>query len=271
MTEAEWRHAHERVGALAHAAQSRLDRLDHIVRLGGCCVMLADTAGVAIEWRGLAGDEADLRRLGLIPGATWSESVAGTNGIGTCLVEKRPLSVQGDEHFFITNGSMSCVAAPVFDHRGQMAAVINISVYGNGQDGVLLGYARMIASETAAQIQEDHFRQSFPRARIVLLDEKHRSGFLAVDGDDLVVGASAAARGALRISDADIAAGIPARDLLEGAVTSRTDLDETQRAALRRALARAKGNVSRAAFELGVSRATLKRKLSHYGVRPRDG
>ena len=40
------------------------------------------------------------------------------------------------------------------------------------------------------------------------------------------------------------------------------DLDQAERAALQRALARGDGNVSAAAAALGISRATLHRKLN---------
>ncbi len=42
---------------------------------------------------------------------------------------------------------------------------------------------------------------------------------------------------------------------------------EAERAALQRALARAGGNVSAAAQQLGISRATLHRKLARFGIR----
>jgi transcriptional regulator of acetoin/glycerol metabolism len=44
------------------------------------------------------------------------------------------------------------------------------------------------------------------------------------------------------------------------------DLDEAERAALRRALSRTQGNVSKAADVLGLSRATLHRKLKRFNL-----
>ena len=33
-------------------------------------------------------------------GHRWSEESVGTNGIGTCLVEQRALTIHRDQHFF---------------------------------------------------------------------------------------------------------------------------------------------------------------------------
>jgi transcriptional regulator of acetoin/glycerol metabolism len=54
---------------------------------------------------------------------------------------------------------------------------------------------------------------------------------------------------------------LPASDLLGGTSSPARDLDQAERAAVQRALARSDGNVSAAAEALGISRATLHRKL----------
>ncbi|TIS71510.1 MAG: sigma-54-dependent Fis family transcriptional regulator, partial [Mesorhizobium sp.] len=59
---------------------------------------------------------------------------------------------------------------------------------------------------------------------------------------------------------------IPAADLLGWAEQGPECLAEAERGVLQRALARADGNVSAAAQALGISRATLHRKLSRLDV-----
>ncbi|TIM68789.1 MAG: sigma-54-dependent Fis family transcriptional regulator, partial [Mesorhizobium sp.] len=58
----------------------------------------------------------------------------------------------------------------------------------------------------------------------------------------------------------------PARDLLGWAENRPEVLAEAERSVLQRALARADGNVSAAAQALGISRATLHRKLNRLDV-----
>jgi transcriptional regulator of acetoin/glycerol metabolism len=57
---------------------------------------------------------------------------------------------------------------------------------------------------------------------------------------------------------------LPAGDLIGG--RGEDDLGRSERAVLQRALARAGGNVSAAAAALGLSRATVHRKLKRLGL-----
>ncbi|RAI32660.1 GAF domain-containing protein, partial [Rhodoplanes roseus] len=93
------------------AAEASLDQLFSAVGAAGCCVLLADSDGVPVERRGEAGDDATFEDWGLWPGALWSEATEGTNGIGTCVIERRPVTVHRDQHFFARNGALGCMAA----------------------------------------------------------------------------------------------------------------------------------------------------------------
>ena len=123
-------------------------------------------------------------------------------------------------------------------------------------------------SDAAKAIEAQTFRQAFADARIVLAggaSERNAAALLAVDRHDLVIGATRAARLSLAITDERIAAQLPASDLLTPG-GAEADLREAERGAVRRALARSGGNVSAAARALGVSRATLHRKLHRLGL-----
>ncbi|EJL50656.1 transcriptional activator of acetoin/glycerol metabolism, partial [Rhizobium sp. CF122] len=62
-------------------------------------------------------------------------------------------------------------------------------------------------------------------------------------------------------------AGLPAADALqEQSIAADGDLVEAERAALVRALSRSSGNVSQAAVALGMSRATLHRKMKRLNL-----
>ena len=113
----------------------------------------------------------------------------------------------------------------------------------------------------ARKIEADLFHSRFPRARMVLVPGLDRGlgALLAVDGDDLVIGATRAARSHLGLSGDLAAAPRPVADLL--GIEADDSLQTAERAVLARALARSGGNVSAAARALGLSRATLHRKL----------
>lgn len=266
LTEAELQRARERVAPLLAAAQGAMDRLYQAVGAAGCCVLLADGDGVPVDRRGTVADDATFQSWGLWTGALWSEEHEGTNGIGTCLVEQRPLTIDRDQHFFARNTLLSCTAVPIYDHEAALAGVLD--VFSSCRADRTDAFASLIAlatGEAAKRIEADLFRKAFADARIVLTQaaDGSCSGLVAVDADDLVIGATRSARVALGIAPGRALQPVPAADLL-GGDTARDHLAGGQRAVLQRALLRAGGNVSAAAKALGVSRATLHRKLKRF-------
>jgi transcriptional regulator of acetoin/glycerol metabolism len=97
--------------------------------------------------------------------------------------------------------------------------------------------------------------------------ERAGVSLIAVDEGDLVVGATRAARIAFGISAERLERPIPARDLIGGGQAHDDRIEAAERAVLKRALARSGGNVSKAARDLDVSRATLHRKMNQLGLR----
>lgn len=265
LAEAELREARERIAPLLAAAQGAMDRLYHAVGAAGCCVLLADGVGVPVDRRGTSADDATFQSWGLWTGALWSEEHEGTNGIGTCVVEQRPLTIDRDQHFFTRNTLLSCTAVPIYDHEAAFAGVLDVSSCRADRTDAFSNLIALAASEAARRIEADLFRRAFARARIVLTQgaDGQSIGLVAVDADDLVIGATRSARAGLGIAPGRALQPVPAADLLGGDI-ARDHLAGGQRAVLQRALLRVGGNVSAAAKALGVSRATLHRKLKRF-------
>jgi transcriptional regulator of acetoin/glycerol metabolism len=257
--------ARDRMGPLLRAAQPALDRLFEAVGNSGCCVLLTDPEGVPLDRRGEPGDDAMFRSAGLWTGMVWHEMWEGTNGVGTVIAEGRPLTIHHDQHFFTRHTGLSCTAAPLFDHQGELAGVLDVSSCRGDVDAAAVSLISMAVGEAVRRIETANFRQAYQHVRIVLGPGAETSALLAIDRDDLVVGATRAARRAYRITPAQIAAGLPADAVL--GFEEDEAFAHAERGVVQRALARAGGNVSEAARALGVSRATLHRKLSRLGVR----
>lgn len=256
----------DRSAMLVEAARNELDRLFEIFGHCGCCLILTDDTGLALERRGRAGDDADFHRLGLWPGARWDEASVGTNGIGTSLAEARPVGIHRDRHFLTRNTTLSCATAPINDHRGRIVGALDISSARDDTSTAQLGLYVHAAREAAQGIETALFRSAFPRGRIVLVPTSGgRHGLIAIDGDDVVLGASGAVRRAFGIDDTWIAGGHLAGELLPSE-PSAADFTSAERRALRAALTQTKGNVSAAARLLGTSRATLHRKMNRLGL-----
>ncbi|MQV33850.1 GAF domain-containing protein [Sinorhizobium meliloti] len=268
LSEIEFRQARESSGALIAEAAGELDRLFATVGKAGCCLLLTDEKGVALERRGAGGDDADFRGIGLWSGTVWSEASVGTNGIGTAIADERPVLIQRDQHFLSRNIGLSCATAPIRDESGKLAAAIDISTCRDDASEATLSILSQAVRDAAARIEANLFRRAFVGARIVLVPvDRAGPALLAVDRDDLVLGATRAARLWLGLDDERIAAGVPASDLLQEDLPGEGgELPDAERAALRRALSRAKGNVSMAADLLGISRATLYRKMKRLAL-----
>src|SRR5271166_1759581 len=260
--------ARERLGRLLHVAQPSVERLFFGV---GCSVMLADRDGVILERRGAPGDDSAFDDAGLWTGAIWSEKIEGTNGIGTCLIEQHAVTIDRDQHFFARNSVLCCTSAPIFDENGELAAALDVSSSRLAPRFMELahapGFANLVAtavSDAARSIEVENFRLAFPRARIVLAPGGERAGpaLLALDRDDLVIGATRAARLALGINAHTLARPTPAADLIDCAAADEDDVEAAECAVLKRALARSGGNISKAAKLLDMSRATLHRRVS---------
>ena len=247
-------------------AAPRLDHLFGLVGNSGCGVLLTDEDGIVLDRRTTDADATTLDDWGLGIGTDWSEASEGTNGIGTCLAEKRRVIIHRDEHFFARNIGMSCLDSPIFGPDGGLLAALDVSSARVDQTEAYNRLIGAMVAQTARAIEADYFRVSFPEARIVVAEsaDDETAVLLAVDSDDLIVGATRAARRAFGLEDGALKPR-PAADIL-GQSGGPAGFERAERAAVIRALARADGNVSQAARALGVGRATLYRRMKRLGL-----
>ncbi len=267
LDEATLRRRRDDVGAFLQIAAPKLDQLFGLVGQSGCTVVLTDADGVILDQRCTAADQDVFEDWGLAQGADWSEAAVGTNGVGTCIAEERNVIVHRDEHFLAQNAAMSCMDAPIYGPDGHIAGALDVSSARFDQTQAFNRLIAAMVAQTARQIEVDTFRAAYKSSRIVFADKDptDTAMLLAVDTDDIVVGATRGARKAFGLGAAGPISPIPASDLL-GRGDGPTGFEKAERAAVMRALARANGNVSEAARALGVGRATLYRRMKRLGI-----
>ncbi len=117
----------ERNLELVSFADAEMAHLYHQLAGSGYSIILTDRDGVLLDYYGDLSFRNAAFRTGLVLGAVWSEEHGGTNGMGTCLFERAPLIVHRDQHFFSRNTGLTCCAAPIFDYRGDLVAVLDAS------------------------------------------------------------------------------------------------------------------------------------------------
>lgn len=261
------RHRRAALEKFMTVAAPRLDALFSLVGQSGCAVLLTDSDGVVLDQRMSDADAPVFESWGLCSGADWSEEREGTNGIGTCLTERRRIIIHQGEHFYARNTGMSCIDAPIYGSDGQIVAALDIS---SARADQTEGFNRLIGAQvaqTARAIEEANFRAAYTSARIIVAesDDAEAATLLAVNDHDLVVGATREARRVFGLAGTGPLTARPAADIL-GREDGPTGFERAERAAVIRALARADGNVSQAARQLGVGRATLYRRMKRLGL-----
>ncbi len=257
----------EEHGLLLSAAVPVLDQMFRAIGRSGCGVVLSDARGVVLERRVAAADEVDFTEAGLTDGARWSEAEEGTNGIGTCLFDRQPVVIHRDQHFSSRNIGISCMDAPVYDPQGRLAGALDASSCRADHGPAMVEMIAALVRDAARRIERDYFCSHFADARIIFIGDDAVSGtaLLAADRDDLVIGASRAARLRLGLGDAALADPRPVAQLLGSAESP--SFGDGNRTVLRQALAQARGNASEAARLLSIGRATFYRRMARAGLR----
>lgn len=284
---------------LATAARPVLQRLGRAIASTGYFAILTNQQGVVIDAHGPI-DRSD-RRATLITraGVDLSEQAVGTTAIGAALTELHPVWLHRGEHFFDDTGCYSCAGAPLFGPDGHCVGMLDLTGIDAAERPELMHLAAQSARsiENALTLARPHrllVRMNWPGR--VLGEEE--DGLLALDADGWVTGSNQAARqmtpqlaqrGApVHCSELfaqpweplfDMAAHagpqVPLEVVLWSGLRllalpqlagrpapSRAPLREVEIALIRKAVAEAKGNVMQAAQALGISRATVYRKLA---------
>jgi transcriptional regulator of acetoin/glycerol metabolism len=148
--------------------------------------------------------------LGTWLGGVWSEEVEGTNGIGTCIAEERPVTVHRSQHFRSRHLNLSCSGAPVFGVDGRLIAVLDVSAIDPELSERAHALTGALTVRSARAIEERFFREQFRREWIVAVapPEGGASGMLlAIDGNQRIIGANRFARTSLMLDDRGLRAG----------------------------------------------------------------
>ncbi len=121
-------------------------------------VVLTDLDGMILH---AMGDDDFLEkadRVALSPGVSWSEQHKGTNGVGTALHERRPIVVNGSEHYLRANHFLTCSCAPILDPHGQVIGALDVSGDHRGFHRHTLALVNMSAQMIGNQL----FAEAFP-------------------------------------------------------------------------------------------------------------
>ena len=171
-------------------------------------IVLTDAQGTILHAVGDDSFLARAHRVALTPGENWAEHAKGTNAIGTALFEEAPTLVHGGEHFIQANHFLTCSAAPIFDPRGNMLGVLDVTGDHRGYHQHTMGLVRM-----SARMIENHWLSDDFNSRLRLHFHSRPEfigtlleGILVVAPEGRLLGANRAALDQLGISGAELRA-----------------------------------------------------------------
>ncbi len=199
VTEAEFRNHRDQANWMIGAARASLHALFRQVAGQNYVLLLTDAAGVCVDFFGDDLFVDELRDAGLYLGSNWSEDLAGTCGVGACIVTGEPVTVHQDDHFGNAHTGLSGTSAPIYDSLGQLAAVLDISLLRSPSPKSSQRLAMSLATSAARRVELANLMASSRREWVLRFSsspeflEVDPEAAVSLDGSGRVIGATHAA------------------------------------------------------------------------------
>lgn len=180
-------------------AKEGMKNLYATVERSNYVILLGDAHGVTIEYLGNPREERENRDAGLYLGSVWTESIEGTCGMGTCIEERRAITIHRDEHFRSRHIGLSCSTTPLFFPDGSLLGTLDISLLRPPEDKKSQQLALQIVDYYARLIENAYFLRLFKDSWIVRFNamqafvEVVTENLIAVDSSGIVAAGNASA------------------------------------------------------------------------------
>ncbi|MBP0484830.1 sigma-54-dependent Fis family transcriptional regulator [Sagittula salina] len=230
VTETELRAHREQSERLIATARSGLHALFRQVAGQGYVLLLADAKGVCVDFFGDPRFEDQLRESGLYLGSNWTEDLAGTCGVGSCIVTGEAVTIHQGDHFGLPHTPLSCTAAPIHDTRGELVAVLDISLLRSPSPKSSQNLAMGLVTSSARRVEMANLMAMTRRDWVLRVStspeflEVDPEAAVALDGSGRIVGMTSGARAALQPTGGADLIGIRIDELMELSVDDMPDL-----------------------------------------------
>ncbi|HKU14860.1 MAG TPA: sigma-54-dependent Fis family transcriptional regulator [Steroidobacteraceae bacterium] len=148
---------------LLQVASAEMDWLYEYIAESGYALILTDATGIVLYEKTDATLATTFRSSGLVIGADWSERRQGTNGMGTCIAENRPIIVHREEHFRSSHIGLTCFGSPIRDPSGALVAVLDASTLSARDPRSGFGHTMALVNMSARLIEKCLFLHHFQR------------------------------------------------------------------------------------------------------------
>jgi sigma-54 dependent transcriptional regulator, acetoin dehydrogenase operon transcriptional activator AcoR len=168
---------------LIQFAKPMMDMIEISVRDTGFIVTLAEKSGCVL----LESGDKEILEMAIQnyyqPGCLRSVERAGTNAIGLCLSEGRPIQITGPEHYNIHHHPWTCSSAPIRDGRAKIIGAITLSGRSKGRHKHTLALVTAAAETIESQLRERELTEEKLRlnSMLSLVFDSISGGVIAVD------------------------------------------------------------------------------------------
>lgn len=188
LTEREFKLVKQQNEHLIRVAEPYINLLYEHVRDSGFVIFLTDKNGVVLI---LTGDREQLefhRRINLMERAIWTEKEAGTNAVGTSIVERKPLQIVGGEHFCAIQHDITCSGCPIYDPDGEFIGVLNMSASSECVHPHTLGMVIASAKAIENQLRIEQALDTAKFANTIMKNtlETVPKGIITVNADSVI-------------------------------------------------------------------------------------
>ena len=168
---------------LIEFSEPMMDMIEISVRDTGFIVSLSEKAGCVLLVRG---DREIMEMAGrnyYLPGCLRDTEHAGTNAIGMCLVEGKPIQLTGAEHYNIHFHPWTCSSAPILGRDGKLLGAITLSGRSIGRHKHTLALVTAAAETIESQLRERGLTEEKLRlnSMLSLVFDSISGGVIAVD------------------------------------------------------------------------------------------
>lgn len=189
----------ERHESYLKIARNGLTGLANRISAAGFSVLLTDESGLTLDAKLPPQLKKIWQDAGILVGSVWGEKQAGTNGIGTCLVEKESMIIHQHEHFFDNHKQLSCSVTPIFDPLGNLKGCLNASCLGATENKdnqfltlqMVMMYGRMIENSYFREIYRSQVTMRIKETKN--FSDLAQEQLIAVNECGVIIGANRAA------------------------------------------------------------------------------
>ena len=215
------RERQQKLGELLGVARAEMESLYDQIAGSGYAVILADADATILSTITDPTLKREFRHAGLWHGALWDEPHEGTNGLGTCVAERRAVTIHRDEHFMGYNLNMSCSGAPIIDENGGLLGVLDASSVNCNDTRVIQRHTMALVNMSASLIARYHFLREFPNAWILRFHSRPEfvgllhEALVAVSGEGTILAVNESALTQLGHPDRKTLIGAPIEEVFQ--------------------------------------------------------